>query len=204
MKHLGRGSYRRSTLARQGLRIRLTDTLLAANRRGYAALADSNDLRDHAKRYTNLGDGSAGDDSAYPAASLVTAPARKAWEKVAAEPSAGITSRPSSPPLSDAQATASVPGMSTGRRPRTPDPCHLPHLPRREPGAGLVGYSLRRLADVELGEHVWNAQQVSVMDLDELQQMLHLEFDGLLGQDILRQFRSVRIDYRAHLIDLQE
>jgi L-lactate dehydrogenase complex protein LldF len=29
---------------------RLTDTLMAANRRGYAAMTDSNDLRDHAKR----------------------------------------------------------------------------------------------------------------------------------------------------------
>ena len=28
---------------------RLTDTLLAGNRRGYAALADSSELRDHAK-----------------------------------------------------------------------------------------------------------------------------------------------------------
>jgi hypothetical protein len=42
------------------------------------------------------------------------------------------------------------------------------------------------------------------MDLDELKQMLHMDFDGLLGQDFLRQFRSVRIDYRAHLIELQE
>jgi len=75
---------------------------------------------------------------------------------------------------------------------------------RREPGAGLVGYSLRRSADLELGEHVWIAQQVSVMNLDELKQMLHLDFDGLLGQDILRQFRSVRIDYRSHVIELQE
>jgi L-lactate dehydrogenase complex protein LldF len=30
--------------------VRLTDTLLAGNRKGYAALADSSDLRDHAKR----------------------------------------------------------------------------------------------------------------------------------------------------------
>src|SRR5213596_2762039 len=29
---------------------RLTDTLMAGNRRGYAALADSSELRDHAKR----------------------------------------------------------------------------------------------------------------------------------------------------------
>src|SRR5271169_2544260 len=30
--------------------VRLTDTLLAGNRRGYAALKDSSELRDHAKR----------------------------------------------------------------------------------------------------------------------------------------------------------
>jgi hypothetical protein len=31
-----------------------------------------------------------------------------------------------------------------------------------------------------------------------------MDFDGLLGQDFLRQFGSVRIDYRAHVIELQE
>src|SRR5947209_12240918 len=34
----------------QAALIRLTGTLLAGNRRGYAALADSDQLRDHAKR----------------------------------------------------------------------------------------------------------------------------------------------------------
>src|ERR1700676_510012 len=34
----------------QAALIRLTDTLMAGNRRGYAALADSDKLRDHAKR----------------------------------------------------------------------------------------------------------------------------------------------------------
>src|SRR5205085_3156853 len=34
----------------QAALVRLTDTLMAANRRGYAALADSDQLRDHAKR----------------------------------------------------------------------------------------------------------------------------------------------------------
>jgi Aspartyl protease len=80
----------------------------------------------------------------------------------------------------------------------------LQHMPPRDGGAGLIGYSLRHPADVVLGEHVWLAQQVSVMDLDELKQMLHMDFDGLLGEDILRQFRSVRIDYRAYVIELQE
>lgn len=80
----------------------------------------------------------------------------------------------------------------------------LQRMPRRQGAAGFVGYSLRRPADVGLGENVWVAQQVAVMDLDELKQMLHMDFDGLLGQDFLRQFRSVRIDYRAHVIELQE
>src|ERR1700730_6965310 len=34
----------------QAALVRLTDTLMAGNRRGYAALADSDKLRDHAKR----------------------------------------------------------------------------------------------------------------------------------------------------------
>ncbi len=80
----------------------------------------------------------------------------------------------------------------------------LQRMPHRQGAAGFAGYSLRRAADVGLGEHVWIAQQVSVMDLGELKQMLHMDFDGLLGQDFLRQFRSVRIDYRAHVIELQE
>jgi predicted aspartyl protease len=80
----------------------------------------------------------------------------------------------------------------------------LQRMPRRQGAAGFAGYSLRRPADVELGENMWTAQQVSVMDLAELKQMLHMDFDGLLGQDFLRQFRSIRIDYRAHIIELQE
>jgi len=81
---------------------------------------------------------------------------------------------------------------------------NLQRMARPNGGAGFAGYSLRRPADVELGETVRTAQEVSVMDLDELKQMLHMDFDGLLGQDFLRQFRSVRIDYRAHVIELQE
>jgi hypothetical protein len=80
----------------------------------------------------------------------------------------------------------------------------LQRMPPRRGGAGFSGYSLRRSADVELAENIWTAQQVSVMDLDELKQMLHMDFDALLGQDFLRKFRSVRIDYGAHVIELQE
>jgi gag-polyprotein putative aspartyl protease len=80
----------------------------------------------------------------------------------------------------------------------------LQRMPPRQRSAGFAEYSLRRAADIGLAENVWTAQQVSVMDLDELKQMLHMDFDGLLGQDFLRQFRSVRIDYHNHVIELQE
>lgn len=80
----------------------------------------------------------------------------------------------------------------------------LQRMPHRQGAAGFSGYSLRRPADIGLAENVWTAQQVSVMDLDELKQMLHLDFDALLGQDFLRQFHSVRIDYQAHVIELQQ
>jgi hypothetical protein len=36
-----------------------------------------------------------------------------------------------------------------------------------------------------------------LMNLDDLHQTLGIPFDGLLGQDMLREFRSVRVDYRA-------
>lgn len=84
------------------------------------------------------------------------------------------------------------------------DKLGLPQWPRRLTGVGMSGYSVRRPADLILGEHVWAAQPVSVMDLEELKGMLKLDFDGLIGQDILRQFRSVRIDYHTHVIEMDE
>jgi gag-polyprotein putative aspartyl protease len=80
----------------------------------------------------------------------------------------------------------------------------LQRLPQNSRGPGLTGGSLRLPADLVLAGHVRITQRVSVMDLEELKQMLKMDFDGLLGQDILRQFRAVRIDYRAHVIELDE
>ena len=80
----------------------------------------------------------------------------------------------------------------------------LQRFPRNAHEPGLVGYSLRRPANLKLGNHVWVAQHVSVMDLDELKQMLHMDFDGLLGEDILREFHSVRINYKTHTLELEQ
>jgi hypothetical protein len=75
---------------------------------------------------------------------------------------------------------------------------------RRSNGPGMVGDSVRLPVDLTLANHLWVAQRVSVMDLEELQKALGISFDGLLGEDILREFRSVRIDYHAHVIELEQ
>lgn len=80
----------------------------------------------------------------------------------------------------------------------------LQQLRRNSHGAGVSGGSIPLRADLVIADHMWPAQRVSVMELDELNDMLKLHFDGLLGQDILRQFRSVRIDYHTKMIELEE
>lgn len=80
----------------------------------------------------------------------------------------------------------------------------LPRWPRNPKNAGLISYSQRLPADLTIGERVWFAQPVSVVDLEELKGMLKLDFDGLLGEDILRQFRSIRIDYHTHILEMEE
>jgi hypothetical protein len=71
-------------------------------------------------------------------------------------------------------------------------------------GPGMIGDSLRAPVDFTLANHLWVGQRVAVMDLDDLKKILGINFDGILGQDILRQFRSIRIDYHAHTIELEE
>lgn len=82
----------------------------------------------------------------------------------------------------------------------------IAHLPVSKPvnrGPGIVGNALRLRVDLEIANQFLFSQQVSVMNLDELAQRFGIHFEGLLGQDILNQFRSVRIDYKAHTIELE-
>jgi len=79
----------------------------------------------------------------------------------------------------------------------------LPRAQRNRGGAGMTGESVRLPVTLTLADHIWAGQCFSIMNLDELQQVLGIRFDGLLGQDILRDFRSVRIDYNAHVMELE-
>lgn len=71
-------------------------------------------------------------------------------------------------------------------------------------GPGMTGESLRLPVDLTLANRLWVGQRVAVMNLEDLQKILGITFDGLLGEDILREFRSVRIDYHTHVIELEE
>ena len=70
-------------------------------------------------------------------------------------------------------------------------------------GAGIVGNALRVRVDLEIAHEFMFSQRVSVMNLEELSRRFGIQFDGLLGQDILNQFRSVRIDYKKRVLELE-
>jgi hypothetical protein len=82
-------------------------------------------------------------------------------------------------------------------------PLHAVH--HRSQGPGIEGESISVRLDLQLGNHRWAGQRVSIMNLEELSGILGIQhLDGLLGEDILREFRSVRIDYKSHVIELEE
>ena len=70
-------------------------------------------------------------------------------------------------------------------------------------GAGIVGNALRLRVNLEIAHEFMFSRQVSIMNLEELSRRFGIQFDGLLGQDILNQFRSVRIDYKRCVIELE-
>jgi hypothetical protein len=100
--------------------------------------------------------------------------------------------------------TGSVGTIVSARRYRVMSfPLHT--IQRNAQGPGVNGESVSVRLDLELGNHRWARQRVSIMNLDELSNILGIQhLDGLLGQDILREFRSIRIDYHAHVIEFEE
>ncbi|HKW34139.1 MAG TPA: hypothetical protein VJN92_14100 [Candidatus Acidoferrum sp.] len=45
---------------------------------------------------------------------------------------------------------------------------------------------------------------ILVMDLSEASKNLGTRIDGFVGQDILREFSAVRIDYKAGLVEFEQ
>jgi hypothetical protein len=80
----------------------------------------------------------------------------------------------------------------------------LERMHQNPDGPGIFGNGVRLRADVALGNRIWVSQPVSVMNLDDLTSRFGTRIDGLLGQDILREFRSIRINYHTDVIELEQ
>ena len=67
---------------------------------------------------------------------------------------------------------------------------------------GSVRAQVMRQADLRIGERKFNRQTVVVLDLSGEEKASGLRIDGLLGQDTLTQFHSVRINYKSKTLEL--
>jgi hypothetical protein len=84
-------------------------------------------------------------------------------------------------------------------------PLPLRSVRRNMEGHGINGDSISVRLDLQLGNRRWVGQRVAVMNLDGLSQILGVRhIDGLIGEDILREFHSIHIDYRTHIIEFEE
>ena len=68
---------------------------------------------------------------------------------------------------------------------------------------GAAGEYVKSRVDLRLAERHWIERAVLVMDLSEASKRLGTRTDGFIGQDVLREFSAVRIDYKASVIEFE-
>jgi len=69
-------------------------------------------------------------------------------------------------------------------------------------GPGFNARGTYTEATLELGGRVWRGRSVVGMEMEEVSRAFGQRIDGLLGQDLLREFDRVTIDFRAGRIVL--
>jgi len=76
-------------------------------------------------------------------------------------------------------------------------PLALPHAATPSKGSGYVGTASWAKAHLEIGRDRWADRSVLVMnDFQEMSNSLKQKVDGILGQDVLREFNTVIIDFK--------
>ena len=71
-----------------------------------------------------------------------------------------------------------------------------------EQQAGMRKASIRHLS-ITLGEVTFKDHVVGVLDMTDVNRRTGTSMDGLLGQDVLRHFRSVRINFKEKTLELE-
>lgn len=63
-------------------------------------------------------------------------------------------------------------------------------------GLGLDADVVWRTANLQMADLQWKQQSIEVADLRKLSKIYRRKIDGIVGEDILRNFRSVQINYK--------
>ena len=69
--------------------------------------------------------------------------------------------------------------------------------------AGAEGDCAVREVRLSLEHRSWLNRRVCVMDLSDASKRMGARIDGFVGQDVLREFSSVRIDYKNKTVELE-
>ena len=67
-------------------------------------------------------------------------------------------------------------------------------------GLGLNAEVVLRDADFAIGSEVWKQQSIEIADLDPLSKIYGRKIGGIIGQDVLRSFVSVQINYQGQCV----
>ena len=78
----------------------------------------------------------------------------------------------------------------------------LRSLQATQAGTGAEGDYIE--VDPRLAERHWLKRRVLVMDLADASKRMGAQVDGFLGQDILRSFSTVRVDYKAGVVEFEK
>ncbi len=70
-------------------------------------------------------------------------------------------------------------------------------------GLGLDADVVVRTADFEIGEESWKRQPIEIADLHPLSKIYGRRIGGIIGQDVLRSFVSVQINYKGQCVMFQ-
>lgn len=71
-------------------------------------------------------------------------------------------------------------------------------------GPEARGEAMWGKASLRLGEKLWRDRRVWVMNLEEISWVFGRKIDGLIWQDLLREFKSALIDFKGRRIALKE
>jgi hypothetical protein len=69
---------------------------------------------------------------------------------------------------------------------------------------GANGEYVKSRVDFRLAERHWIERVVLVMDLSDASKRMGVRVDGFLGQDVLRDFAFVKIDFKANVIEFTQ